>query len=123
MDRERKEKELEEWLDSALAEYGKAEPRAGMESRVIAHLRSHAGQESRSFNWRHAFWVYAGVITVLLFLIVLPPRGQRDHPTEEVTGSDHELLLGIDGLLDREVPAALQPALVLTKEIAKNKKD
>jgi hypothetical protein len=36
-------------------------------------------------------------------------------------GNDHELLLGIDRLLDKEVPSALEPALVLTKEIVKKK--
>jgi hypothetical protein len=66
--------------------------------------------------------VSAGAITVVLFLIVLPPQGKKPAPAGQFGGNDQELLLGIDGLLNREIPSALEPALVLTQEITRSNK-
>ena len=40
MDPIEREREVERWLDAALTQYAKAEPRAGLEGRVLAGLRA-----------------------------------------------------------------------------------
>ncbi len=40
MVREPWDRKIDEWLDTALSEYGRAEPRAGMEARILEKLRS-----------------------------------------------------------------------------------
>jgi len=123
MDHDLREKKLDEWLDSALAEYGRAEPRSGIEARILEHVRSRLARKAWRLHWRHAIWASVGALAVLLFLIVISPKNERPYEPGLVKESDQELLLGIDGLLNREVPAALEPALVLTQEIAKSKKE
>lgn len=57
---------LEEWLDEALQQYGNAEPRAGLESRILTNL---AAEEPRWFyqGWR---WALVGAsLTILLTTI------------------------------------------------------
>src|SRR5437763_507324 len=46
----RNEDRLDRWLDSALNEHGKAEPRAGLEARVLANLAA-MPTEHRARNW------------------------------------------------------------------------
>jgi hypothetical protein len=41
---------LDQLLDGMLARYGAAEPRAGLEGRILANLRSHADPRS-SVSW------------------------------------------------------------------------
>ena len=38
---------LEEWLDAALKQYGNAEPRVGLENRILARLRAEPARRSR----------------------------------------------------------------------------
>lgn len=57
---------LEEWLDQALQQYGNAQPRAGLESRIVRNL---AAEEQRWFykGWR---WALVGAsVTILLTTI------------------------------------------------------
>jgi len=45
------EREAERWLDVALAQYGKVEPRDGLETRLLARLAAEPERSSRSFRW------------------------------------------------------------------------
>lgn len=70
--------ELDRLIDSALADY--AEPRAGLEKRMLARV---SGQVTRSSRRR---WVLAAIavpaIAVLLLLSYLVPRTQRQQPRQ-----------------------------------------
>jgi hypothetical protein len=113
--------DLDDWLDKALAEYGRAEPRPGIESRALAGLCSRLQRRSCRTRWLRPVWLSAVAVTILVFVIVIFHRPERPPAPELMQRNDHELLLGIDRLLDKEVPSALEPALVLTKEIVKKK--
>jgi len=119
MDREPMDKKLEEWLDQALAEYGRAEPPPGIEARAVANLRGRMQRRSWWARWPRPVWMSAALITIVVFIVVLFIKPEKPSGPDLASGTDQELLLGIDRLLDKEVPAALEPALVLTKEIVK----
>ena len=55
---------LDRWLDSALQKYGEAEPRAGLEGRVLANLRTAAESSTRAWRWWPVFAVMAAIFVV-----------------------------------------------------------
>jgi hypothetical protein len=67
----------ERWLDDTLAGYSSAEPRLGLETRILAGIRAHAAQ--RRCRWMFAF---AGALAlVLLAVLVTTARtGKRGNP-------------------------------------------
>jgi len=63
------EKRLDQLLDSLLATYSDVQPRPGLETRILAHVRAQMPQPSRP--WGIA-WIWAGaVITTLVLAAVL----------------------------------------------------
>ncbi len=113
------DKKLDDWLDRALTEYGRAEPRPGLESRTIRALASRMAHRPWWRRWPRMAWISAAAATIVLALVVFLPRREKPAPPAVSNGNDRELLLGVDRLLKREVPSALEPALLLTKEITK----
>ena len=70
---------LDKILDASLASYNRAaEPRAGLEDRILANLRSQPiAETSRWFSWQ---WMSAGAIAVaavVLVAVLLLPKSQR----------------------------------------------
>ncbi len=62
----KREHEVDEWLESALRQYGKAEPRAGLENRVLASLQFERTRTSAPNRW----WWVAGTATVLAAIAI-----------------------------------------------------
>jgi hypothetical protein len=64
---------LDQLLDNALRQYGAAEPRLGLEGRVLARLR--AEQSRPALNW-HPRWLLVAVAAVaaLAFMVALVSR-------------------------------------------------
>ncbi len=122
MEREPYDKKLEQWLDDALKEIGNTEPRPGIEARVLQNLRSRVQRRTSRFHQRWALWLTAATATIAIFALLVFTGREKPPAPELQHRSDQELLLGVDRLLDQKVPAALEPALVLTQEIAKSKK-
>ncbi len=119
MNRKHLDDKLDNWLDGALAEYGKNEPRPGMESRVLAGLSSRLKCcPWWARRWR-PFWMPAAVVAAFFCVVILFLTPQKPPPPAVSTGNDQELLRGVDRLLNQEVPSALAPALVLTNEIVR----
>jgi len=81
--------------------------------RLAVRERLHAGRGARSFG--RLAWVSAAVL-VLLTLALFAPRGEPVVP-DIAAGQDQELLVEIERSLDRELPQALEPGLVLTREL------
>ena len=119
MDHKQSDKKLNDWLDQALAEYGRAEPRPGIEARIVANLRSRGQLQPWWSRRLRPVWLSAVAVTILVFIVVLYIGPERPPAPDLGKGNDQELLLGVDRLLDKEVPSALEPALVLTKEMVK----
>jgi hypothetical protein len=56
------EKNASQWLDAALEQYGKAEPRTGLEGRVLANVRAEQERLPERWNW----WPALAVVAVML---------------------------------------------------------
>lgn len=68
-----REMRMEQLLDAALAQYGEAEPLAGLEERVLGRLRS---EKTSARPWR--LWTAVAAAAVLLLVAVLvTSRGER----------------------------------------------
>lgn len=119
MKSESSNRKLDDWLDQALAEYGRAEPPPGMETRVNRRLASHLAPSPWRRLWPRTIWISAAAAAVVLLLALFLVRREPPARPAPALASDQELLLGVDRLLNKEVPSALEPALLLTKEISK----
>lgn len=57
---------LDDPIDAALAKYAAGEPRAGLEERILAHLRAQ-GKTSTSMAW----WPWAGIVAAAILIATL----------------------------------------------------
>lgn len=71
-----KDKQIDEMLDSLLASYSSAEPRPGLESRILANLRDAEGREA-SHGWWSFKWLWAGVALAALIVAGVLIGGKR----------------------------------------------
>ena len=62
------DKDLDRWLDGALRQYGNAEPRAGLERRILANLESAAQDQSRGRTWLWA-WGTAALMACIVVAV------------------------------------------------------
>jgi hypothetical protein len=62
---ENKEREVEQWLDAALGQYGTIEPRAGLESRVLANLQAERSRRAEQRRW----WWTVGTVAVAAAIV------------------------------------------------------
>ena len=74
------EKPVDDLLDSLLSRYSSAEPRPGLETRILANLRQ--AQERKPRLWMQPWLLGAGAALVslaLLLLLLLQPRPSQYH--------------------------------------------
>ncbi|MGD0309053.1 MAG: hypothetical protein ABSC02_07165 [Acidobacteriota bacterium] len=122
MVREPWDRKIDEWLDTALSEYGRAEPRAGMEARIVERLRSRPIRRSWWRVWRPTVWIPAAVALVLIVMTMLFSERPKLPMPDFAAGYDQDLLVGVSRMINQNVPAALEPAALITKEITKDEK-
>ncbi|HEY6184708.1 MAG TPA: hypothetical protein VIW67_20865 [Terriglobales bacterium] len=73
---------LDRWLDQALTDYGNAEPRTGLETRILANLAAEKARASRRILW---LWTLASVAVTLIVVVAFWPwlSTQKPHtPTK-----------------------------------------
>jgi hypothetical protein len=70
MDRDERTRDIDQWLESALDRYGKAEPRAGLENRVLASLQAERNRIASGRRWWWALGMPAALAAVVLALWV-----------------------------------------------------
>jgi len=80
--------QIDQLLDASLTRYNStAEPRGGLEDRILANLRSHPVAEASgwfSWHWFNRNWITASAVaiaTVMLIAVLLMPRTQRQNPS------------------------------------------
>jgi hypothetical protein len=75
MDPNNTKKDIDQWLDAALGQYGKAEPRAGLETRILANLRAETDRAASKRRW----WAAAGMVaaTAAIAAVIWLGRGDR----------------------------------------------
>ncbi len=75
---------VDDLLDSALAQYAQAEPRPGLEGRLLARLRSEP--EPAAFGWR---WLPMAAAVAVVLAAVLYFAGNRESRPPEVAVEPH----------------------------------
>ena len=74
-----KDKQIDEMLDSLLAKYSSAEPRPGLETRILANLRE-AEEKKAPQGWWSFKWVWAGAVAAAIVIAVVL-IGERNRTT------------------------------------------
>ena len=71
-----KDKQIDKMLDSLLAGYSSAEPRPGLETRILANLRDAESREA-SRGWWGFKWLWAGAVLAALIVAGVLIGGKR----------------------------------------------
>ncbi len=81
MDPTNREHDVEQWLDGALSQYGKAEPRTGLESRVLANLEA---ERDRMASRRRWWWAVGAVAAAAAIVAVvwLEENSRKKNPAD-----------------------------------------
>ncbi|MBV9074900.1 MAG: hypothetical protein JOZ10_14830 [Acidobacteria bacterium] len=110
--------ELEKWLDDALRARATAEPRVGLEERVLARL---AAEPPRTFSWWRVMAPVAVLLAVAIALAVWTYR-RPEHPARSVAGTTTPPVVNLRPLKSPEVAAArrnqVTPRPAARREIA-----
>jgi hypothetical protein len=70
-----KDKRMDEMLDSLLANYSSAEPRLGLETRILANLREAEKEDPQ--GWWNFKWLWAGALTAAIIVAVVLIGGRH----------------------------------------------
>jgi hypothetical protein len=81
-----KRMQIDDMLDSLLANYSSAEPRPGLETRILANLRE-AEEKKASQGWWNFRWVWAGAVAAAIIVAAVLINGRH-----RVEPSTHAIL-------------------------------
>jgi len=82
----------EQWLDVALARYGQVEPRAGLESDILARVRRESEPALKPWtSWWPVMIGTAAVAVLMLAAIVLHPQSRKQ---PEMAHTPNKLMIG-----------------------------
>jgi hypothetical protein len=73
---QKKDTLMDEMLDSLLANYSSAEPRPGLETRILANLREAAEKEA-SDGWWKLKWFWAGAVAIAIIIAAVLISGRH----------------------------------------------
>jgi hypothetical protein len=71
-----KDRQIDEMLDTLLAKYSSAEPRPGLETRILANLRE-AEEKKASQGWWNFKWLWAGAVAAAIIVAVVLINGRH----------------------------------------------
>jgi len=80
-----KQMQIDDMLDSLLANYSSAEPRPGLETRILANLRE-AAEKQAPRGWWNLTWFWAGVVAAAIIVgaVLIGGRHRVAPPTHVV---------------------------------------
>lgn len=80
-----KDKQMDKILDSLLANYSSAEPRPGLETRILANLRE-AEEKKAPQGWWNFKWIWAGLVTaaIVIAAVLIGGRNRTTPPTHVI---------------------------------------
>jgi hypothetical protein len=128
----KKDKEIDEMLDSLLASYSSVEPRPGLQTRIIATLRDSANRGT-SHGWWNFKWLWAAVVVAAIIIAAMLINGRRriEPPTHVIVQTipaipkpeiqphapvKHSVTAGIHRRKPSTVPTSLQNATLALNE-------
>jgi hypothetical protein len=71
-----KQMQIDDMLDSLLANYSSAEPRPGLETRILANLQGAAGNKSPA-GWWNFKWLWAGAVAAAIVMAAVLINGRH----------------------------------------------
>jgi hypothetical protein len=71
-----KQMRIDDMLDSLLTNYSVAEPRPGLETRILANLRE-AEEKEAAHGWWSFKWLWAGVVAVAIIVAAVLVNGRH----------------------------------------------
>jgi hypothetical protein len=71
-----KRMQIDDMLDSLLANYSSAEPRAGLETRILANLRE-AEEKKALQGWWNFKWIWAGAVAAAIIVAAVLINGRH----------------------------------------------
>lgn len=76
--------QMEDMLDSLLASYSSAEPRPGLETRILANLRE--AEKKAPQGWWSFKWIWAGVVAaaIIVAAVLINGRHRVELPTHVI---------------------------------------
>jgi hypothetical protein len=117
MDPTKRENDVEQWLDSALGQYGKAEPRIGLESRVLASLQA----ERNRITSRRRWWWAMGAVAAAVATVAVLWVGQNGR-TKNAAGLAETLAPAHHEDIQRSIePGPSQQAVHPAKEVTRRR--
>ncbi len=80
-----KQMQIDEMLDSMLANYSAAEPRPGLETRILANLRE-TPEKQTGQGWWNFKWLWAGMVAaaIVMAVVLINGRHRVEPPTHVV---------------------------------------
>ncbi len=114
MENNERDRKLEQWLDEALSEYSNAEPRFGLEQRVLNRVRGE--EQARAKRWGFWKWMpaFAAIAAVLVVGVAILPVGLRKAPVSGKVAVQNET---VAQKKDLDQAAQLSEQLQLNKQI------
>lgn len=84
MENNERDRKLDQWLDEALSQYSAAEPRLGLEQRVLASVRA----EERAQTGRRSWWrwmpAFAAIAAVLIVMVAVRPYWEQKEAPKQL---------------------------------------
>ena len=92
MENNERDRKLEQWLDEALSEYSNAEPRFGLEQRVLNRVRGE--EKARTKRWSFWKWMpaFAAIAAVLVVGVAILPLAQKRAPIAKQASVQNEVV-------------------------------
>ncbi len=83
MENNERDRKLDQWLDEALSDYSAAEPRFGLEQRVLNRIR---GEEQRSRKWNVWRWMpaFGAIAALTVVAIAVAPMLEKKVPVRQM---------------------------------------
>jgi hypothetical protein len=139
MENNERDRKLEQWLDEALSEYSAAEPRLGLEQRVLNRVRSE--EKTRAQRWSFWKWMpaFAAIAAAAIIGVAIRPLTlQKSAPvqmsarlepaaapqsSEETAAKDGTAAPAKKALVTKEVDAEMRREAKSTGEVSKTRAD
>lgn len=83
MENNERDRKLDQWLDEALSQYSAAEPRIGLEQRVMAHVRAEQEAHAGRRNWWRWMPAFAAIAAVLIVMVAVRPYWEDRHELKQ----------------------------------------
>lgn len=77
MENNERDRKLDQWLDEALSQYSAAEPRLGLEQRVLANVAAEEKARSSRRGWWRWMPAFAAIAAVLVVMVAVRPYWEQ----------------------------------------------